>query len=202
MTTTDAERGLDSLRADIPIYTLTFAKGLSPVELLNRMRVDPDTLALRDFAALNSEFGDSLLDEDEPVATTGTDGAWTWAWEQGGVHGLDERILSAVSRGTEAVALHYNEKPMYWFTYAVDGDVVVGFDTLQPIDPTGRDPRRLEAVMRPLGLVPGQPAPLHSVLALAEDAFALRVTPAADGEERWSGRLMSLPGRDADRDGA
>ncbi|MFH0516909.1 DUF6461 domain-containing protein [Streptomyces sp. M41] len=193
MSSTHTGRGLDHFRADIPVYTLTFTKGLSPVELLNRMGADADTLALRDVADLDDDFGDTLLDEDEPVVTTGTDGAWTWAWEQGGGHGLDERILSAVSLGTEAVALHYNEKPMHWFKYAVDGDLVVGFHTLEPIAPTGLDPRRLDRFMRPLGLVARQPAPPDSVLALAENAFGLRVTPAGDDEHRWSGSLRRLP---------
>ncbi|MFF4653318.1 DUF6461 domain-containing protein [Streptomyces sp. NPDC001380] len=196
MTTSDMSRGLDFFRGDIPICTLTFAKGVPPTELLTRMGVDPDTLALRDPLDLEDDFGDTLLDEDEPVVTTGTDGAWTWAWEQGGCHGLDERILSAVSRGTEAVALHRNEKPMHWFRYAVDGVLVTDFHTLQPIEPTGSDPHRLDAFMHPLGLRPGQPAPLRSVLALAEDAFGLRVTPPGDDDERWSGSLRPLPRQD------
>ncbi|MER7697571.1 MULTISPECIES: DUF6461 domain-containing protein [unclassified Streptomyces] len=190
---TRTTRGLDALRADIPFYTLTFAKGLPPSELLTRMGVDPGTLALRDLLGLEDDFGDTLLDEDEPVATAGTDGEWTWAWEQGGLHGLDEGVLSRVSRGTEAVALHYNEKPMHWFKYAVDGRVVVDFQTLQPIAPTGLGPHRLDAFMSPLGLLPGEPAPLRSVLALAEDAFGLRLTPAGADEERWSGSLLPLP---------
>ncbi|MEU5751299.1 DUF6461 domain-containing protein [Streptomyces sp. NPDC047829] len=193
MSGTGKARGLDVLRADLPIYTLTFAKGLSPTELLGRMGADPETVALRDSVDLVDEFGDTLLDEDEPVVTTGSDGLWTWAWEQGGMHGLDEGVLSRVSHGTEAVALHYNEKPMYWFKYAVEGGIVVDFHTLQPLDPTGLDPHRLEAFMHPLGLVPREWAPIHSVLALAEDAFGLRVTPAAEGEERWNGSLLPLP---------
>ncbi|MGW2559279.1 DUF6461 domain-containing protein [Streptomyces sp. NPDC001514] len=196
MTSTGMDRGLDLFRGDVPIYMLTFAKDLSPRELLTRMGVDPDTLALRDVIDLDDDFGDTLLDEDEPVVTTGTDGAWTWAWEQGGSHGLDERILSAVSRGTEAVALYYNEKPMHWFKYAVDGDIIVDFHTLQPIEPTGLDPQRLDKFMRPLGLIPGQPDPLHSVLALAENAFGLRVTPARGEDERWSGSLRPLAEQD------
>ncbi|BDM70900.1 hypothetical protein HEK616_43870 [Streptomyces nigrescens] len=193
MTSTGTGRGLDPLRADIPFYTLTFGKGLSPTELLARMGIGPDTLALRDPVDLADEFGDTLLDEDEPVVTTGTDGEWSWAWEQGGSHGLDERILRAVSHGTEAVALYYNEKPMHWFKYAVDGGIVVDFHTLEPIDPTGLDPQRLDEFMRPLGLLPGQPAPPHGVLALAENAFGLRVTPPRDDEQRWSGSLLPLP---------
>jgi hypothetical protein len=196
MTSTGRDRGLDHFRADIPIYMLTFARNLSPTELLTRMGVDPDTLALRDPMDLGDDFGDTLLDEDEPVVTTGTDGAWTWAWEQGGRHGLDERILSRVSQGTEAVALYYNDKPMHLFKYAVDGDIIVDFHTLQPIEPTGLDPQRLDEFMRPLGLIPGPPDPLYSVLALAENAFGLRVTPARDDDERWSGSLLRLPEQD------
>ncbi|MEU9499561.1 DUF6461 domain-containing protein [Streptomyces sp. NPDC048196] len=195
MTSAGVGRGLDHFRADMPLYTLTFGKGLSPTDLLARMRVDPETLALRDPVGLDDEFGDTLLDEDEPVVTTGTDGGWSWAWEQGGSHGLDERILRAVSHGTEAVALYYNEKPIHWFKYAVEGDIIVDFHTLEPVGPTGVDPRRLDEFMSPLGLLPGQPAPPHSVLALAENAFGLRVTPARDGEERWSGSLLSLSGQ-------
>ncbi|GAB7035593.1 DUF6461 domain-containing protein [Streptomyces sp. NPDC021749] len=193
MTSTGARQGLDHFRADVPLYTLTFGKGVSPTDLLARMGIDPDTLALRDAAELADEFADTLLDEDEPVVTTGTDGAWSWAWEQGGRHGLDERILCAVSQGTEAVALYHNEQPMHWFKYAVDGETIVDFHTLEPVGPTGLDPQRLDAFMRPLGLVRGEPAPLHSVLALAENAFGLRVTPAADDEKRWSGSLLPLP---------
>lgn len=179
---------------DFPIYTLTFVRGLSPVELLTRMRVDQETLALRDGMDLSDDFGDDLLDDEEPVVTTGVDGAWTWAWEQGGVHGLEEQILSAVSVGTEAVALHYNEKPMYWFKYAVDGDVIVDFHTLQAIEPTGLDPTRLDEYMRPLGLVPGGWPPLYGVLSLVENAFGIRLThPGEVDDPRMSGRLSPLP---------
>ncbi|MBZ9643770.1 DUF6461 domain-containing protein [Streptomyces sp. PSKA30] len=129
-------RGLDLFReGDFPFYTLTFVRSLPPVELLTRMGVDPSTLALRDAMDLSDDLGDDLFDDEEPVVTTGIDGSWTWAWEQGGMHGLDERILGAVSAGTEAVVLHYNEKPMHWFKYAVRSDVIVDFHTLQAIEP-------------------------------------------------------------------
>ncbi|WP_221889403.1 DUF6461 domain-containing protein [Streptomyces sp. WAC 01325] len=188
----DRSPGLDFLRVDIPIYTLTFAKQVTPQELLARMGADPDGVALRDETSLHDEYGDTLLDADEPVVTTGVDDAWTWAWEQGGTHGLDERVLSAVSRGTEAVVLHYNEKPMYWFKYAVDGGILVDFHTLGQLEPTGLAPAQLDEAMRPLGLVPGRPVPLDSVLPLAENAFGLHVTSAGDGEERWSANLLPL----------
>ncbi|MFF3905747.1 DUF6461 domain-containing protein [Streptomyces sp. NPDC001848] len=195
MTSTGADRGLDVFRAgDFPFCTLTFVRDLPPEELLTRMGVEPTTLALRDGRDLSDDFGDDLLDDDEPVATCGVDGSWTWAWEQGGTHGLDERILSAVSAGTEAVALHYNEKPMHWFKYAVGGEIIVDFHTLQAIEPTGQDPTRLDEIMRPLGLVPGSVAPLHSVLGLVENAFGIRLTmPGEVDDERWSGRLRPLP---------
>ncbi|WP_412126816.1 DUF6461 domain-containing protein [Streptomyces zaomyceticus] len=138
--------------------------------------------------------GRGPLGRREPVVTSGVDGSWTWAWEQGGTHGLDERILRIVSAGTEAVVLHFDEKPMYWFKYAAGGEVVVGFHTLQAIGPTGQDPARLDDTMRPLGLVPGHVAPLHSVLALVENAFGIRLRqPAEVGDARWSGRLLPLP---------
>jgi hypothetical protein len=194
MASAETGRGLDLFReGDFPFYTLTFVRDLPPAELLTRMGVDPGTLALRDAMDLSDDLGDDLLDDEEPVVTSGIDGSWTWAWEQGGVHGLDERILGHVSVGTEAVVLHYNEKPMHWFKYAVGGEVVVDFHTLQAIEPAGQDPAHLDAVMRPLGLVPGQVAPLHSVLALVENAFDIRLRQPDVDDERWSGRLLPLP---------
>ncbi|MFF6980215.1 DUF6461 domain-containing protein [Streptomyces sp. NPDC008343] len=195
MTSKEIGHGLDLFReGDFPIYTLTFVRDLSPAELLTRMRVDPETLAPRDAKDLSDDLGDDLFDDEEPVVTSGIDGSWSWAWEQGGVHGLDERILSIVSGETEAVVLHYNEKPMHWFKYAVGGEIIVDFHTLQAIAPTGQDPARLDDVMRPLGLVPGQVAPLDSVLALVENAFDIHLTqPAEVDDERWSGRLLPLP---------
>ncbi|WP_031073134.1 DUF6461 domain-containing protein [Streptomyces sp. NRRL S-118] len=194
MTSIDAHRGLDVLReGDFPFYTLTFVRDLRPEELLTRMGVDPTTLALRDDMDLSEDFDDDLYDDEEPVVTTGVDGPWTWAWEQGGTHGLDERILGAVSAGTEAVVLHYNEKPMHWFKYAVGGGIIVDFHTLQAIEPVGQDPARLDDIMGPLGLVPGRVAPLHSVLGLVENAFGVRLTkPAETDAGRWSGRLRPL----------
>lgn len=195
MTSTRMGHGLDLFReGDFPIYTLTFVRDLPPAELLTRMGVDPETLALRDAADLSDDLGDDLFDDEEPIVTSGIDGSWTWAWEQGGVHGLDERILRHVSVGTEAVVLHHNEKPMHWFKYAVDGEVIVDFHTLQAIEPIGQDPAGLEDAMRPLGLIPGQVAPLHGVLALAENAFGIRLRQPDDvDDERWSGRLLPLP---------
>ncbi len=86
--------------------------------------------------------------------------------------------------------LHNNEKPMHWFKYAVGGEIIVDFHTLQAIEPAGQDPTKLDDVMRPLGLIPGQVAPLHSVLALVENAFDIRLRQLDD--ERWSGRLLPL----------
>lgn len=112
------------------------------------------------------------------------------------MHGLDERILAAVSAGTEALVLHCNEKPMHWFKYAVRGEVVVDFDTLQAIEPTGQGPARLDEFVRPLGLAPGQVAPLYGVLARAEEAFGVRLaeSPGDADDERWSGALRPLAG--------
>ncbi|MFE2236646.1 DUF6461 domain-containing protein [Streptomyces sp. NPDC059442] len=195
MTSTETGRGLDFLRGDIPFYTLTFAKGLPPEELLRRMGVDPDTLAPRDAADLDDEFGDTLLDEDEPVVTARMDGAWTWAWERGGTHGTDERILAAVSRGTEAVSLYSDGKPVHRLLHAVDGEVVIGLHSLLLDEPTGSDPHRLDDRLRPLGLLPGHHAgpAVHAMLTLAEEAFGLRVTPPCDDERYWSGSLLPLP---------
>ncbi|MGW6706522.1 hypothetical protein ACWGDE_16735 [Streptomyces sp. NPDC054956] len=83
---------------------------------------------------------------------------------------------------------------MHWFKYAVDGEVLVDFHTLQEIEPTGQDPTRLDAHMRPLGLVPDAYPPLHGVLSLVENAFGIRLTqPRETDDPRTSGRLLPLP---------
>ncbi|MFC8193812.1 DUF6461 domain-containing protein [Streptomyces sp. NPDC057298] len=92
-------------RGRFPHLLLTFVRDLPPAELLTRMAVDPETLVLRDAVDRSDDLGDDLFDDEEPVVTSGIDSPWTWAWEQGDVHGLDERVLSIVSVGTEAVVL-------------------------------------------------------------------------------------------------
>jgi hypothetical protein len=98
-------RGLGLFReGDFPFCTLTFVRNLPPADLLTRMRVDPADLALRDATGLQDDFDDDLYDDDEPVVTTGIDGLWTWAWEQGGMHGLDEawRVESRCHAGQQS----------------------------------------------------------------------------------------------------
>ncbi|MFF3446592.1 hypothetical protein ACFYXJ_05545 [Streptomyces sp. NPDC002667] len=76
----------------------------------------------------------------------------------------------------------------------MDGDIIVDFHTLQEIEPTGQDPARLDAHMRPLGLVAGGCPPLHGVLSLTENAFGIGLTqPGEVDDPRLSGRLSPLP---------
>ncbi|WP_189326270.1 DUF6461 domain-containing protein [Streptomyces flaveus] len=191
---TERGRGLDLLRYhDFPIYTLTFARELTPAELLTRMGVIPETVAMRDLHDMSDDFGEDIFDDDEPVVSAATTGAWTWAWEEGGMHGLDERVQRSVSVGTEAVALHHNEKPMDVFAYTVDGDLVSYVNTLMPIALEGSDPERLGEQMRAAGLVPGESAELYGVLTLVENAFGIRLSgKQLIGEPRLSGQLRPL----------
>ncbi|WSQ23999.1 hypothetical protein OG237_41625 [Streptomyces zaomyceticus] len=67
MTSTGRGRGLDVFReGDSPFRTLTFVRDLTPAELLTRMAVDPETLALRDAADLPDDLGEDLLDDENP----------------------------------------------------------------------------------------------------------------------------------------
>ncbi|GAA2547345.1 MULTISPECIES: DUF6461 domain-containing protein [Streptomyces] len=195
MTHDPAERGLDLFRqGDFPFYTLTFARNLTPAELLTRMGGIPGTIALRDEHDMLDAFGDDLYDDGEPVVRAGTTGPWAWAREHGGMHGVDERILRTVSAGTEAVALHHNDKPVNVFAYAADGEVITTINTLVPVAPEGSDPQRLARYLGPAGLVPGENADTYGVLTLAENAFGIRFTGAhLDEEPLLSGLLQALP---------
>ncbi|GAA0968241.1 DUF6461 domain-containing protein [Actinocorallia libanotica] len=143
---------------DLPLLSLTFARGLTPNQLLDRMGADPDTVAVRDRRTFDRDFEDLLLDEDGYVVQAGRHGAWSWAWEEGSRRCVEDRdLILRVSAGTEALVLHKNEKTMVDFRYARDGRLVTGINTLCGITADGRSgssPDHFVARMRELGADP------------------------------------------------
>lgn len=139
---------------NLPLLSLTFARGITARQLLNRMGADSATLALRSQEVFLDEFGDVLYDDDAYVVSAGQYASWAWAWEHGSWLCVeDDDLVRRVSADTTAVVLHANEKPMVEFRYAEDGRLVTGINTLlslRPEDRTGSEPHRFDATLRAL----------------------------------------------------
>ncbi|WP_326647307.1 DUF6461 domain-containing protein [Streptomyces sp. NBC_01750] len=151
--------GLDWMYGrDLPLLSLTFARGLTARELLERMGAD-DSLALRSQEDFDDEFGDLLYAEDSYVVSAGRHGEWAWAWEHDSWQCVaDDRLVCDVSMGTQALVLHANEKPMVEFRYAENGHLITGINTVMGLHPdhyTGCDPHRFIPAMRALDAAPG-----------------------------------------------
>lgn len=142
---------------DLPLLSLTFARDITAQQLLERMGVDQDTVAVREQNDFLEEFGDLLYEDDAYVVTAGRYGRWAWVWEHSSWVCIEDPYLAhRASIGTVALVLHYNEKPMVEFLYAEDGELVTGLNTLlsmnlAPQDRTGSDPHRFDAEMHTLG---------------------------------------------------
>ncbi|MFD3722833.1 DUF6461 domain-containing protein [Streptomyces sp. NPDC058674] len=117
--------------ADLPLVSVTFARDLTPRQLLERMGADPATLAERTQGDFDEDFGDMLYEDDAYVVTAGRYGSWAWVWEHGSWLCVeDDYLLGELSAGTAALSLHVNEKPLVDFRYAENGQLVTGLHTL------------------------------------------------------------------------
>ncbi|MGW4242142.1 DUF6461 domain-containing protein [Nocardia sp. NPDC004722] len=145
---------------DLPLLSLTFARQINAWELLERMGVDRNTVAVRGPADFHYELGDFLFASDGYVVSAGHYRSWAWAWEHGSWKCVeDPALVLRASIGTAALVLNANEKPGVVFRYAEDGRLITGFNTitsLAPADRTGTDPHRFDTEMRALGAQPGE----------------------------------------------
>ena len=149
--------GLDELAwADAPpgpepslgeIFCLTFIKDVDDDEALRRMGGLPDTLAVRtpaDIAKLHT------FDEGYPtVASALRLGSWTVVFEPDGFEGPE--LVTAVSRGTEAISVLRHDYAAPAFAYAVGGTLVTHFDPTVPAYRYGSDPDLLLPSMLDVG---------------------------------------------------
>jgi hypothetical protein len=145
--------------SDLPLLSLTFARGITARELLDRMDAVPATVAVRDKEQFDRDFGAMLFDDDDSfVVSAGKYGDWAWAWEHDSWRNIEAPgLLPRVSEGTAAMVLHANEKPMVIFRYAEAGELVVGINTLLSLrtkDRTGSNPQFLDTQLFALGADP------------------------------------------------
>ncbi|MFI6167883.1 DUF6461 domain-containing protein [Nocardia sp. NPDC051052] len=140
---------------DLPLLSLTFARQINARELLARMGVDQNTVAVREPDDFHNELGDLLNVDGGYVVSAGHYRSWAWAWEHGSWKCVEDRaLLLRASIGTAALVLHTHEKPGVVFQYAEEGRLVTGLDTTNDFAQTGSDPHRFDTEIQALGARP------------------------------------------------
>ncbi|NUT47753.1 MAG: hypothetical protein HOV94_10665 [Saccharothrix sp.] len=131
------------------IFCLTFVKGVDEAEALRRMGGLADTTATRAMADIGRlrTYDDGYPD----VASALSLGGWTVVFEPQGFEG--SHLVATLSRGTEAVSVLRHDYASNSFGYAVDGELVTGFDPTFPAHRHGADPDRLLPRMLEVGFV-------------------------------------------------
>ncbi|TDC24479.1 hypothetical protein E1265_09570 [Streptomyces sp. 8K308] len=122
-------------------YCLTFARGLTPEELLSRLGADLSISAHMTLTeAAEKQTG---LPWSQSVVRVGAHRDWAYSIEDAGSHGARPAILENVSEGTQALALLKTADITHRFTFAEFGHVVCSFDPTTPNIRSGSDPDRL-----------------------------------------------------------
>jgi hypothetical protein len=169
-------------------FCLTFARGVSPDELLVRMGTDPDTLLAR----TRTEAEYLQIDPHAPglVVRVGRAGEWAFGLESCGNHGSRDEVLSEVSRGTQALSTVYTGDGTRFFSYAEDGVEVCWFDVDSPSRGTGSDPNFLLPEMRAEGLMDTADGSLDSGAAMLR-VIRRRFGVTLPKEAVLTGKLLS-----------
>lgn len=181
---------------DLPLLSLTFARQINAQELLERMGVDQNTVAVREPDDFHYELGGLLYASDGYVVSAGHYRSWAWAWEHGSWKCIEDRgLVLRASIGTAALGLYAGGKPGVVFQYAEDGRLITGLDTTDIFKRTGSDPHRFDTEMQALGARPEEDeyGPLGSRGMFYRLAENLGVgVPLDDLNERpvLSGRLL------------
>ncbi len=141
---------------DLPLVSLTFARQINARELLERMGVDQNTVAMRGPDDFHHELGNLLHVHGGYVVSAGHYGAWAWAEEHGSRKSIYDRgLVLRASIGTAALELHATMKPGVVFQYAEDGRLITGLSTTDSsLARTGSDPHRFDPEIQALGARP------------------------------------------------
>ncbi|MBD3142994.1 DUF6461 domain-containing protein [Microbispora bryophytorum] len=160
-----------------PIYTITLVRGVEEYEVLRRLGAAPEHIRLIDV----DEYPDSSRTE---IVTVRRAGDWTIVIEECGWLGVQREVIGELSRdGGEAVAvMRHDYAARHDFAYALDGELVTGFDPSRPGTRWGTAPDRLNRHLRELGIDPATDDwidnAIQAVLALAGRISGVVVTPA------------------------
>ncbi len=136
----------------LPLVNLTFARQINARELLERMGVDQDTVAVRGMDDFHYELGGLLYQRDGYVVTAGHYRSWAWAQEHGSWKSReDPGLMLRASIGTAALELHATMKPGAVFQYAENGRLITGLDTTNLVKRTGHEPHHFDTEIQALG---------------------------------------------------
>ncbi|WP_331769234.1 DUF6461 domain-containing protein (plasmid) [Embleya sp. NBC_00888] len=154
-------------------FCATFARGLSPEELLDRLGCDPEHSAVMDAMEAVDLRADLEVggDEEETVVAllrAGSRSGWAFALEDITLYAADRELLGRVSVGTEVASLRRDAAHgEAWFDLWRDG---------RPVEQrTVRDPDELADLEDGLGI----DAPLLELLSPAHELLT--------GFARWDG---------------
>lgn len=168
------------------IFCLTFVKGLDEGEALRRMGGLPDTVAVRTLADVGQLHD---FDHGYPgVASALPLGSWTVVFEPNGFEG--SHLVAALSRGAEAVSVLRHDYAYHSFDYAVDGQLITGFDPVFPDPRHGADPDRLLPRMLEVGLTEDDEGNFDDTIARCL-LLAEHITGVLPGFDALTGPLTS-----------
>lgn len=135
------------------IFCLTLIRDTDEAETLRLLGGLSDTVKVRTLSEsgeLQQSFEAGLPQVGMAVPLAG----WSAVIEIGGFTGADVPVLSAASRGTEAITVLRHAYAASKFYYAVNGELITGFEPGHPVPGhmIGADPERLRDLMNQVGL--------------------------------------------------
>lgn len=167
-------------------FSVVFARGLEPRELLLRMGCSPGSISpMTREDAEQLELNGLDVEGAEYVIRSGALGGWAYALQSWGARALEEGVIAETSAGSEVVVLVSTET-VPWIAYAVDGQEICSFDPTMPGTRYGGEPDRLLPAMERVGMSPGEVSlrtdAVAAMLQLAEAEFGVGL-PRAEVEE-------------------
>jgi hypothetical protein len=186
----------------IGAYCLTLLRGLTPLEVLDRLNVKNRTriagagaIIEPSIDAWGTHGGAELF-----VAVTETDG-WSVMVEQNGFIGVTDHIMTAVSKGTKTVSHFRNINALDRFLWLEDGKLVLEFEPLFPARRSGTrandDDILTELTAAGFDLRTGEERTFlrhtEAAFAFAERMTGVRVTPEFLDEATFVAGLAPLP---------
>lgn len=148
---------------------LTFARGLSGLEMLEALEVDGSTADWQ-------SFNEAAYESRDPRIRAGEEDDWGYTVEQFTAKGMEylDRLSSSSS---PAFSLTFTQT-IKTFHFSLAGSLVVGFDLVVPNIRWGTDQHRLDDEIEQAGFLRSEvPEPAAMGAQLVELVFGVRVTP-------------------------